>query len=85
MKNRFFSILALASVVSFAACGEKEAEVGDADALATDTTVTTVPGTEVVSQPVVVPTTDSVVTATTTAVTVDTMEGSVTPPVTTTP
>jgi hypothetical protein len=71
MIKRLFSIAALTMMV--AACG------GDDDADVTEgadsasTSVTTVPGTDTVNQPTVVPTTDSVVTTTT--VETDTVRG----------
>ncbi len=71
MTKRIFSIVAIAAL---AACGGgDEAGEGGEGTVSQDTSVTTVQGTDTVSQPVVVPTTDSVVTTTT--VTQDTMQG----------
>jgi len=71
MTKRIFSIVAIAAL---AACGGgDEAGEGGEGTVSQDTAVTTVQGTDTVSQPVVVPTTDSVVTTTT--VTQDTMQG----------
>jgi len=67
MKSRYFSILALAALVSFSACKAD----GDGDVVEQDTSA--IPGTDTIDMPTVVPTTDSVVTTTT----VDTMEGDV--------
>lgn len=67
MLKRIFSIAALTAMV--AACGGDEAEEGDV--IEQDTTVTT--GMDTISQPTVVPTTDTVVTTTT----VDTIAGEV--------
>ncbi|HEX6373806.1 MAG TPA: hypothetical protein VF006_33065 [Longimicrobium sp.] len=74
MIKRIFSIAALAMMV--AACGDDDGNA-DGDTTVTDSTsVTTVPGTDTVSQPTVVPTTDSVVTTTTTET--DTVRGEAT-------
>ena len=73
MIKRILSIAALSMMV--AACGGDEAE-GDG-ATVDSTSVTTMPGTDTVSQPTVVPTTDSVVTTTTT--TTDTVPGQAQP------
>jgi hypothetical protein len=62
MIKRILSIAALSMMV--AACGGDDA--ADGDATADSTTVTTMPGTDTISQPTVVPTTDSVITTTTT-------------------
>ncbi|WP_420125074.1 hypothetical protein [Longimicrobium sp.] len=70
MIKRIFSIAALSMMV--AACGGGD-EAGEGEVVADSTTVTTVPGTDTVSQPTVVPTTDSVLTTTTT--TTDTIQG----------
>ncbi|HYW10388.1 MAG TPA: hypothetical protein VE871_00460 [Longimicrobium sp.] len=70
MTKRIFSIVAIAAL---AACGGDDAAEGGEGTVSQDTAVTTVQGTDTVSQPVVVPTTDSVVTTTT--VTQDTMQG----------
>ena len=66
MIKRIFSIAALTMLV---ACGggDEPANGEGADS----TSVTTVPGTDTVNQPTVVPTTDSVVTTTT----IDTVQG----------
>ncbi|HEX2203362.1 MAG TPA: hypothetical protein VHG91_08690 [Longimicrobium sp.] len=72
MKTRIFSIVAVATLVSLAACGGDEG--GETEQVTSDTTA--IQGTDTVSQPVVVPATDSVVTTTT--VTTDTMQGQVT-------
>jgi hypothetical protein len=69
MIKRILSIAALSMMV--AACGGDDA--ADGDATADSTSVTTMPGTDTVSQPTVVPTTDSVVTTTTTET--DTVQG----------
>lgn len=70
MSKRIFSIVAIAAL---AACGGDEAAEGGEATVSQDTSVTTVQGMDTVSQPVVVPTTDSVVTTTT--VTQDTVQG----------
>ena len=71
MGKRIFSIVAIAAL---AACGGgDEAAEGGEGTVSQDTSVTTVQGMDTVSQPVVVPTTDSVVTTTT--VTQDTVQG----------
>ena len=69
-KNRFFSIVAVAAMVSLAACGGGD-EAGDTEIVEADTTA--IQGMDTVSIPTAVPTTDSVVTTTT----VDTIQGSV--------
>ena len=70
MIKRIFSIAALSMMV--AACGGDDAETTDG-ATTDSTSITTVPGQDTVSQPTVVPTTDSVVTTTTTET--DTVQG----------
>ena len=65
MKNRTFSILALAAFVSLTACAK-----GDGDDVVEQDT-TTIPGADTITGPIVVPTEDSVITTTTT----DTIEG----------
>lgn len=65
MKNRNFSILAIAALVSLTACGGGD----EGDVVEQDTTA--IPGMDSVETTVGVPTTDSVVTTTT----VDTIEG----------
>ena len=71
MTKRIFSIVAIAAL---AACGGgDDAAEGGEGTVSQDTSVSTVQGTDTVSQPVVVPTTDSVVTTTT--VTQDTVQG----------
>lgn len=62
MIKRILSIAALSMMV--AACGGDDAAEGDATA--DSTTVTTVPGSDTVAVPTVVPTTDSVITTVTT-------------------
>lgn len=81
-KNRFFSIVAVAAMVSLAACGggDEAPEGGEGEVISTDTTLTTVQGTETVE----VPTTDTVAQATTTTVTADTTVSTETVPTTTT-
>lgn len=69
MKLRMLSIFAAAAIVS--ACGGDDAAEGDGDVISQDTTA--IQGMDTVSQPTVVPTTDTVVTTTT----VDTMQGTV--------
>ena len=64
MKLRNLAIFAIALSLPLAACGGDDAAEGDATA--DSTTVTTMPGTDTISQPTVVPTTDSVITTTTT-------------------
>lgn len=71
MSKRIFSILAIAAL---AACGGDD-EAGEGSVIEQDTSVSTVQGTDTVSQPVVVPTTDTV--TTTTTVTADTTQGAV--------
>lgn len=72
MIKRIFSIAALSMMV--AACGGDEG--GEGETVTTDSTsITTVPGTDTVSQPMVVPTTDSVLTTTTTTTETDTVAG----------
>ena len=56
-----------------AACGGDDAAEGGEGTVSQDTSVSTVQGMDTVSQPTVVPTTDSVVTTTT--VTQDTVQG----------
>jgi hypothetical protein len=73
MIKRIFSIAALSMMV--AACGGGD-EAGEGEAVTADTSISTMPGTDTVSAPMVVPTTDSVVTTTT--VTQDTMQGAAT-------
>lgn len=68
-KNRFFSIVAAAGLVSLAACGGSDAGTGD-DVISADTTA--IQGMDTVDMPTAVPTTDTVVTTTT----VDTIAGS---------
>ena len=72
MNMKFFAI---AAVALLAACGDDDADA-DGETVSQDTTVSTVQGTDTVSQPTVVPTTDSVVTTTT--VTQDTVQGEAT-------
>lgn len=79
MIKRLFSIAALSMMV--AACGGDDAAEGDG-ATVDSTSVTTMPGTDTISQPTVVPTTDSVVTTTTTET--DTVPGQAQPTGTTT-
>jgi hypothetical protein len=79
MIKRIFSIAALTMMV--AACGGDDAETTDG-ATVDSTSVTTMPGTDTISQPTVVPTTDSVVTTTTTET--DTVHGQATDSVATT-
>ena len=67
LKNRF-SIFAVAAMVSLAACGGGDEAPEGGEVISTDTTLTTVQGTETVE----VPTTDTVAQATTTTVTADT-------------
>jgi hypothetical protein len=84
MIKRIFSIAALTMMV--AACGGDEG--GEAEVTADSTSVTTMPGTDTVNQPMVVPTTDSVLTTTTTTTETDTVAGQATQtdtPATTTP
>lgn len=71
MIKRIFSIAALTMMV--AACGGDDAADGEAGADSAATSVTTMPGQDTVSQPTVVPTTDSVVTTTT--IETDTVRG----------
>lgn len=67
-------ILSIAAIAFLAACGGgDDAAEGEGGTVAQDTSVSTIQGTDTVSQPTVVPTTDSVVTTTT--VTQDTMQG----------
>lgn len=70
MIKRIFSVAALSLMLT--ACGGGD-EAGEGEATVDSTTVSTMPGTDTVSQPTVVPTTDSVVTTTTT--TTDTVQG----------
>jgi len=63
-------IFAIAAVALLAACGSKDAGEGE---VVSDTTVTTIEGTDTMTAPVVVPTTDTV--TTTTTVTTDTTAG----------
>ena len=72
MKNRLFSVAALAMIATFAACGGGE---GEATSETTTSDTVAVPGQDTVSVPAVVPTTDSAVTTTTTTTTTDTMQG----------
>lgn len=71
MIKRIFSIAALSMMVAACGGGDEAGEGGEATA--DSTTISTVPGTDTVSQPTVVPTTDSVLTTTTT--TTDTVQG----------
>jgi hypothetical protein len=73
MIKRIFSVAALSLMLT--ACGGDDAAEGDG-ATVDSTAVTTMPGTDTVSQPTVVPTTDSVVTTTTTET--DTVQGQAT-------
>ena len=66
-------LIAMAAVALLAACGG-DAEEG-AETTAQDTSVSTVQGTDTINQPTVVPTTDSVVTTTTTQTETDTVHG----------
>jgi ABC-type glycerol-3-phosphate transport system substrate-binding protein len=66
-------LIAMAAVALLAACGGDDAAEGEGDVVAQDTSVSTVQGTDTVSQPVEVPTTDTV--TTTTTVTADTTQG----------
>jgi ABC-type glycerol-3-phosphate transport system substrate-binding protein len=70
-------LIAMAAVALLAACGGDDTEEG-ADTTAQDTSVSTVQGTDTISQPTVVPTTDSVVTTTTTQTETDTVHGQAT-------
>jgi hypothetical protein len=80
MIKRIFSIAALSMMV--AACGGDDA--GEAEVTTDSTSITTVPGQDTVSQPTVVPTTDSVLTTTTTTTETDTVQGQATGTTTTT-
>jgi hypothetical protein len=68
MQKRIAAVLALAGMLAAGACGDRE---DGANTSTSDTT--TVPGTDVVEQPVTVPTTDTLVTTTTTET--DTIHG----------
>ena len=70
-------LIAMAAVALLAACGGDDVEEG-AETTAQDTSVSTVQGTDTVNQPTVVPTTDSVVTTTTTQTETDTVHGQAT-------
>lgn len=73
MIKRIFSIAALSMMV--AACGGGD-EGGEGETVTADSTsVTTVPGQDTITQPMVVPTTDSVLTTTTTTTETDTVAG----------
>lgn len=69
-KNRYFSMIAVAAMVSLAACGGGD-DAGETEVVEADTTA--IQGMDTVSVPTAVPTTDSVVTTTT----VDTIQGEV--------
>ena len=73
MIKRIFSIAALSMMV--AACGGDDAAEGDGTTV-DSTSVTTMPGTDTINQPTVVPTTDSVVQTTT--IETDTVQGTAT-------
>ena len=74
MIKRIFSVAALSLMLT--ACGGGD-DAETTDGVTTDSTsITTMPGTDTVSQPTVVPTTDSVVTTTT--VETDTVPGQAT-------
>jgi hypothetical protein len=70
MKLRMLSIFAAAAIVS--ACGGDDAAEGEGEVISQDTSA--IQGMDTISQPTVVPTTDTVVTTTT----VDTMQGQAT-------
>jgi len=72
MKIRTLGILAVAALAA-TACKKDEANGGDSTATTADTSV--VQGTDTVSQPVAVPTTDTVVSQTTTTTETDTVQG----------
>lgn len=74
MIKRIFSVAALSLMLT--ACGGGDDAAEGEGATVDSTSVTTVPGTDTVSQPTVVPTTDSVVTTTT--VETDTVHGTAT-------
>lgn len=68
--------IAIAAVALLAACGGDDAAEGGEGTVSQDTATTTVQGMDTVSQPTVVPTTDTV--TTTTTVTTDTTQGQAT-------
>ncbi|HEX2094317.1 MAG TPA: hypothetical protein VHG28_18080, partial [Longimicrobiaceae bacterium] len=68
LKNRFFSIFAVAALVGLAACGGRD-ETGEGETVSADTA--TVQGMDTVQTQATVPTTDTVVTTTT----IDTIQG----------
>jgi hypothetical protein len=68
MLNNRLSIFAVAAMVSLAACGGGDEAPEGGEVISTDTTLTTVQGTETVEVPV----TDTLATTTTTTVTADT-------------
>ena len=70
MTKKIFSIAAIAFL---AACGGGDDAAEGEGTVASDTSTTTVQGTDTVSQPTIVPTTDTV--TTTTTVTQDTTQG----------
>jgi len=72
MKIRTLGILAVAALAA-TACKKDEANGGDSTATSADTSV--VQGSDTVSQPVAVPTTDTVVSQTTTTTETDTIKG----------
>lgn len=71
-------LIAVFGLAALAACGGGDKTAEGESNTTVDSTATVVPGTDTVSQPVVVPTQDTAVTTTTTTTSTDTMHGQAT-------